>query len=170
MLSLRLAERRDSYFVWQLAMREDVRAVSTRGDYFTFDQHTEWYDRRLADSLILIASLDDERVGYVRWGNGADGLEVSIAIAGDRRREGIGHWALEESEKWARDRWPGRDLLALVRTSNLASWHLFSAAGYRMIGKVERMGKAHWLFWKRAPAILPVDASGARAEAESHGA
>ncbi len=170
MLSLRLAERRDSFFVWQLAMREDVRAVSTRGDYFTFDQHTEWYDRRLGDSLILIVEEDGEPCGYVRWGNGPDGLEVSIAIIPEYRKCGIGRWALTMSEKWAADRWPGRDLLALVLTSNLPSWHLFSSSGYRDIGKIERMGKTHWLFWKRAPAILPVDASGARTEAESHGA
>lgn len=173
MLWLRSARRSDSRFVYDLAMLPEVRAVSTREELFTWEDHERWYDLRLFNSLIFIVEEVTAggygSVGYVRWGNGDHGLEVAIAVLPFARRRGIARSALAQSEPLVQDRWPGRDMYALVRTNNMPSWHLFAAAGYDQIGRVERMGKSHWLFCKAAP-ILPADASGARAEAESHSA
>jgi len=98
------------------------------------DEHRAWLDAKLADpgcALHLIAH-GGAPAGTVRLDRrGAGGLEVSIAVAPDRHRLGIGKAALEVLRRLV----PWAELWAEVLPENRASHRLFEAAGYEPAGK-----------------------------------
>jgi RimJ/RimL family protein N-acetyltransferase len=92
------------------------------------DEHRKWVARRVADPVAVTEILlhREEPAGVLRLDPHADGLEVSIVVAPDHRRKGIGAAAL----KLARCLRPQSRLVAHVFSENTASQILFAKAGY----------------------------------------
>lgn len=91
-------------------------------------EHAAWFSRSLADPgrLLHIILHAGRPAGVLRLDQVAGGYEVSILVAPDCQRLGIGAAAL----KLARRLLPEQPLLAEVLPGNLASARLFPAAGY----------------------------------------
>lgn len=144
-------DHEDSHAIYHLSNAPDVVAVSTRGKTFAWAEHVEWYDRRIKDSLILIAEVDGQFVGYVRWGKveNKEEAEVAIAVAEPYRRKGYALDALTRSEGRCKARFGNVTLVALVLVGNDASAALFEKAGYKLVGWEERMDKQHQR-WEKA--------------------
>lgn len=143
--TIRPARVADSLFIWRLSMLDDVRAMSTRSERFTFQEHERWYREKLVSifNSIWVVEGDETPLGYVRYGR--DGLvaEVAIAIMPDARRNGLAKDLLLTTEPWALRNLEVSRLLALVLVENEPSQRLFSSAGYAFDGFEERMGKQH---------------------------
>ena len=128
---LRLAcpEDADTIFAWQ--RDERTRRYARNPAIPDWQEHLSWFAARLADLRchLLLIEHDGVPAGTLRLDSldGNDGLEVSILIAPDNYRLGIGGAALA----LARDFLPQADLHAEILSGNEASHRLFRAAGYR---------------------------------------
>lgn len=165
-VGVRPAAERDRWWVYEIAMDETTRAMSTRSDRFTREQHSAWYDRRLADSdqLFLIGVIGGAEIGYVRFGRATEkelaavgssrppdraSAEVAIALAPRDRGKGYAAPLLLAGEAALRARWPDvHRLFALILPGNDASAAAFGRAGYDRLGMEIRLGKRHELFAK----------------------
>ncbi len=165
-LTVRRATIDDMWWVYDVAMDPTTRAMSTRSERFSREQHATWYHRRLIDpdQLFLIGLRGGERIGYLRFGRATArelaavdsprtedraSTEVGIAIAPDHRGRGHAAPLLITGEVEVRARWKDvRRLVALILPANLASLSAFSRAGYSRTGEELRLGKRHEVFEK----------------------
>jgi UDP-2,4-diacetamido-2,4,6-trideoxy-beta-L-altropyranose hydrolase len=165
---LRPAAIDDCAFLYRLSMEPSVRVNSVRSDEFTFQEHEDWFAKKLADddARIWIALEDDIRFGQVRyqrvvygkqlWSGGpvatpaigARLAEVSIALSDGWRGRGWGRTLLGATTDWARRELRVKTLVALVLANNAASVATFRSAGYRWTADEERLGKQLWRYEK----------------------
>lgn len=124
-------------------------ALRTRAPIAWAD-HLAWLEARLEDpgSLLWIAEDGDAPVGQVRLQWDELGLEVSLYVASDARRRGVGRALLDHAARATARRWPGRALIARVRHDNAPSLALFRQAGY-----VEAAREVSHVVLRHAPAI-----------------
>ena len=143
-IALRPAQADDARYVWTTNNEPTVRAQSIQTGDIGWDDHVEWYRRRLAraDARLFIGVEGDEPVGVVGF-DVADGEAViSIAVEPRHRGRGIGQQLIALVTEQARA-YPGvRVLVALIRPSNVASQHAFINCGYRETRKTEVAGAA----------------------------
>ncbi len=86
-----------------------------------------------ANRLTVRARAGDREVGKVSaWGID-EGLEVSIYVDPDLRRQGIGSQMLAALPSACAERWPRAPFIAKISPGNMASRRLFERAGYRLI-------------------------------------
>jgi glutamate-1-semialdehyde aminotransferase/L-amino acid N-acyltransferase YncA len=118
-------------FAWLNAPDRREMSLATR-EPVAWESHLTWLEARLDDpgSALWIADEGDTSVGQVRLQWAETGLEVSLYVAPEARRQGIGRSLLHHAAQAAARRWPGRTLLARVRPENTASLALFRRAGY----------------------------------------
>lgn len=129
-----------------------VRASAVRTDPVGPAGHARWFARRLADPrcLLLVAELgdDQEPVGQVRLelvdppGDEAKDARVEVDVSLDRaaRGRGLAGPLLVAAVARSRERWPGVDVVALVRPDNAASMAAFRRAGFVADGTTARHG------------------------------
>lgn len=135
---LRRAARDDgeTMFIWQCD--PGARRFSRNPEAPSRERHFSWLDAKLADPgcLLHIVTHGDEPAGILRLDriegspakNGA--LEISILVATDRLRRGIGSAALALARRLV----PSCEIRAYVLPENQASADLFAGAGYRPDG------------------------------------
>lgn len=133
-------------------MDDSVRAMSTRGQVFLWDEHDAWYRGKLEDGLnrIWIMEVSEIPVGQIRYGRVPnDSLaETAIAISPSHWGNGYASDLLTTTLPWAQQ-WLGVSrMVALVLVGNLRSKFLFERAGFRYVGDEQRMGKDHWRYEK----------------------
>lgn len=99
--------------------------------------HHRWMKHRLADpdTGIWIAEMDEKPIGQVRIQLGQQGYEVDIYVSPEFRGRGLAGQMLHLSKKIGCERWPGLQLVAVIKNSNAASQRLFLQAGYRMVSQ-----------------------------------
>ena len=97
--------------------------------------HQKWMKRRLADpdTGLWIAELDEKPIGQVRIQLGHQGYEVDIYVSPEFRGQGLAGQMLYLSKTLACGKWPGMNMVAVIKNSNTASQGLFIKAGYRMV-------------------------------------
>ena len=134
-LSMRLAGRQDSKYIWQWRNDEQTRAMSINTEYVEFAQHCAWYDKELDSdtSVVLIAFLSDTstRVGMVRFDSRLDSAlaEVSINLNPDFRGLGLSSAVL--SLAIAKFLPEGiKTVVAKVKLENTPSQALFEKMGF----------------------------------------
>jgi UDP-2,4-diacetamido-2,4,6-trideoxy-beta-L-altropyranose hydrolase len=122
----------EQMFIWQT--HPSTRRHSFTPEPPSWGEHLRWLCDRLADPrcLLRVVLLGDQPVGSVRLNRRAvadcpDGYEVSIAIAPECRRLGIGKAALILASELI----PHLPLVARIKPENEASQRLFSMCGYR---------------------------------------
>ncbi len=134
LVGLRRATRNDAATLLGWQRDPETRRHARNPDAPTEDEHRAWLGAKLADPGCALHLIDHGGVpaGTVRLDRrGAGGLEVSIAVAPDRHRLGIGQAALEVLRRLV----PWAELWAEVLPGNRASHRLFEAAGYEPAGK-----------------------------------
>jgi RimJ/RimL family protein N-acetyltransferase len=118
--------------------------MSRTNDPVAPDAHRRWLDGVLGDDgrLLLVASIEDEAVGTVRFDREADDLwEVSITMSPDARGRGLARPVLAAAERaWRRQVGTTPQVFACVRPDNAASARLFVGAGYRQRARARADG------------------------------
>jgi UDP-2,4-diacetamido-2,4,6-trideoxy-beta-L-altropyranose hydrolase len=122
----------EQMFIWQT--HPSTRRHSFNPAPPSWTEHLRWLSTRLADPrcLFRVILLGDRPAGTVRLDRRAisgcpDSYEVSIAIAPDCRRMGVGKAALSLASQLV----PGLPLVARIKPGNDASHRLFAICGYR---------------------------------------
>ncbi len=106
------------------------------------------------DSVSLIARVDGEIVGFIIGkiyvsGKSAIGHILTIDVAPEHRRRGIGLKLLQNIEKMFRCK--GVKICCLeVREDNIAALSLYQKFGYKKVGRLENYyGNAHGVYLKK---------------------
>lgn len=149
------------------AMREDCRTVyAWRNDpesrlalrdtaRIQYDDHAAWYDRCLSDSdvVMLIAERNQQPVASVQFDlldEAAAAYAVNIAVAPDRRGQGLGRRSLAAACEELR-RLRGKVAIAAdVRTDNQAALRIFQLGGFKPVSSPEASGFVR-LVYERSP-------------------
>ncbi len=142
-LSWRRATKDDAALLWRWANDAETRENAFDPAPIPYADHVGWLERRLASDAtrLLIFSDDAGPVGQVRF-DVVDGVaEIDIAIAPERRGQGLGTAMLRQALACLRVEW-GETLRprAHVLTHNERSLRLFRRCGFREVGTRERHG------------------------------
>jgi len=120
-----------------LEWRNDVetRRASLNDTEIPLDEHACWLAAQLASPdvalYIIEAGPDCVPCGQVRLNRlPGGGALVSIGLAGNRRRQGLGTAALRAVQERGRPAW-ATPLYAVIRLDNVTSRRAFEAAGFR---------------------------------------
>src|SRR5437763_1683945 len=99
MLTLRPAVEGDSRLIWTWANDPLVRAVSFSTAPITWEQHQQWFARKLNDqtcTMFIAMSAEGTPVGQVRFETtGEEQVVVSVSIDRARRGSGLGRALIE---------------------------------------------------------------------------
>lgn len=134
-MEVRRATTADAARLLAWANDPDTRAASFRSSPISPEEHAAWLTRTLTmpTRRLLVGMLGDEPIGQVRLDVIAPGeAEVGIAIAPDRRGQGLGAGLLAAAVATGR-RDPAlavERFIARVRIENQASIRLFERAGF----------------------------------------
>ncbi|MEM9191279.1 MAG: GNAT family N-acetyltransferase, partial [Myxococcota bacterium] len=119
-----------------------TRSMSFRPDPIGWEEHVEWFTRKLADptSIMFIALNDDAEVGVVRFDQRETRETISVSVAPDARGRGhavrlirLGCRALRSvGRQGAVDAW--------IQTRNVASIKSFERAGFSKVEDGEQGG------------------------------
>ncbi len=160
MLTLRHADERDERATWEWANDPVTRASFFNNTTIPWEEHREWFRRRLVDPRARLWMAEDESgaaLGLVRfaWADGEHEASASVVVAPAAR--GRGHGAaivLRGSHKLLKSA-PVESIHAHIRLENEASRKAFVRAGYQSDGVVEVDGTTANRFTLRA-ADLPI--------------
>lgn len=132
-LSLRAARAADVQLYYEWASDDDVRAQSFNSAPIPFEQHQQWFARRLdSDASVLLVALDQqgEAVGQVRFEQVADGWQIGFSLDRRWRGQGLAVPMLAAAIAHLAARAPQALLLAQVKRQNSASSRAFVALGF----------------------------------------
>lgn len=139
LLRLHRAREEDSRILWEWANEPDVRRLSFSSGPISWEDHQQWYARRIndPDSAIWIArNADDQAVGQIRFDcQGDDAVHISISVAAGWRGRGFGRELIAAGLRKASRVFPGRLAHALIKRENEASVRAFEAAGFVLAGE-----------------------------------
>ncbi|MSO74228.1 MAG: aminotransferase class III-fold pyridoxal phosphate-dependent enzyme [Alphaproteobacteria bacterium] len=139
-MKFRAVKRDDAaqLFAWLNAPDRRDASFATRKTVAWTD-HLAWLEARFDDpgSALWIAEDGNRPLGQVRLQWTDAGLEVSLYVAPEARKQGVGRALLDHAALTAARRWPGRSLIAHVRPNNAASLGLFRRAGYEETARAD---------------------------------
>lgn len=140
-VGLRLATAADSALMLEWQRNDQTRRHARNPRPPAADEHERWMRRYLGDvgGVLTVIVHDGEPAGVLRFDATTGGLEVSILVAPERYRKGIGGAVLS----LARELFPDVDLFAEVLPANAASQALFRGAGYRPLGDGLYVNRPH---------------------------
>jgi RimJ/RimL family protein N-acetyltransferase len=129
---LRLASLTDELTLLKWQQHPMTRRYARNPSIPTTEEHHRWITNVLSDvdCLLTIIERDGKPLGMLRLDrrpDGASAYEVSILVAPDQFRQGIGSCALS----LARQLLPAAELIAEVLPQNEASMKLFASSGYQ---------------------------------------
>lgn len=112
--------------------------MSGSGASVSGNAHRAWYAAALADPArrIVIAFLEAQKVGMVRYDRKGETATVSIALNPQMRGKGLARPMLAGSEALV-SAWAPIELVAFIRPENVASRKAFESAGYAAAGQAD---------------------------------
>ena len=128
-------EDMEQFFLW--ANDKEVRKNSFSMDPISYEEHQEWYEKKLEEETTQMYILCDGslEVGSLRLEYDAQGAEISYSIAPEYRGHGYGKELISLAEQEVR-RWAemsGKAVIkAQVKPGNQASKRIFTEAGYEV--------------------------------------
>jgi len=133
----------DAALLWRWANDAETRRNAFDPSPIPYDRHVGWLERRLASDAtrLMIFSDDAGPVGQVRFDVDGGVAEIDIAIAPERRGQGLGAAMLREALAGLRAEWgDGVRPRAHVLPHNERSLRMFRRCGFREVGAQERDG------------------------------
>lgn len=132
---LRVANQDDCELIWTWANDPLVRRMSFHSDPIPYEQHTEWFDARLKNSMAIIqvAEVDGKPAGQVRleFSETEDGWVVDISVAPEFRGRGLALEIMQKAISALRRIHREARVVAWVKKANENSVRVFDAAGFR---------------------------------------
>lgn len=104
-----------------------------------------WYEEHLNAYPILVATINEEKVGYISLSKfrNSEGYsktaEVSIYVSDNFKNKGIGKFLMNEIEIKAKE-YGFHTLISVITSNNLVSISLHEKLGYNFNGKLSQVG------------------------------
>ena len=133
----------DAALLWRWANDAETRRNAFDPSPIPYASHVGWLERRLASDATRLLIFSDEAgpVGQVRFDVDDGVAEIDIAIAPERRGQGLGTAMLREALTGLRAEWGERVRpRAHVLAHNEPSLRMFRRCGFREVGMDERHG------------------------------
>lgn len=144
-LRLRLAKLEDARMFWEWVNDPAVRRASFSGEHVAWDEHLEWFCRRLRDEACIMFVVEDAEgvpVGQVRFDiDERQEAEVDVSVIRERRGQGYGSAAITAAVEELLRRKPVRRINAYIKSTNVASVRAFENAGFARAGTVVVRGQ-----------------------------
>ena len=141
-LKCRLANANDVNLLFSWVNDFKVRKNSFSSDEISYQEHIEWFSKTIADEsvTIYIFSLDNEPIGQVRLKYETNSVLISYSVAQKYRGMGFGKQIIHEIEKKISERYPQtRNIIAKVKSDNIASQKIFEDNNYNLISSEENV-------------------------------
>jgi UDP-2,4-diacetamido-2,4,6-trideoxy-beta-L-altropyranose hydrolase len=148
-LQLRLATSDDLLPLWRLANDAAVRQFSLSPDPITLEEHSAWFQAKLAreETAIWVFDFHGLILATVRYDRvDPQTAEVSLSVAPAFRRRGLGTKLLQRNLRLIRDRLGVKRLRAVVRQENVPSARIFVKTGFRQVDVAQVKGHACQVF------------------------
>jgi len=142
-IKVRRVELEDAKLLWEWANDPIVRQFSFTKDPIEYDSHLVWLKAKLRSSKTCFWIIENvgQPVAQVRFDLvDRAAAEVSFSVAAESRGQGIGTYALMETEGLTADILGVHRLLALVLMNNPVSQRVFDKCGYKLIEQCELQG------------------------------
>lgn len=153
-LKLRPITMEDCHLLWEWANNPVVRANSFDSNPIQWNEHVNWFHRKLTDPHCLIYIVVDERgmaVGQVRFDiNSTRSAEIDISIDPKEMNKGYGSAALKLACQSLLRESNAIKVLAHIKGGNKASISTFTKAGFVNKGQQDFKGhKAIEMVWSQ---------------------
>lgn len=143
MFSPRKILDRDCLTLWQWVNHPDVRKASFSGQEIGWNEHNEWFARKLRDEQCQWIIYEDEEsaVGTVRVDaiSALEG-EISLTIAPEYRGQGLAPHLLKRAVRQLFASTALSRIRALIKPENTASVRAFERAGFICVGTAHAKG------------------------------
>jgi RimJ/RimL family protein N-acetyltransferase len=153
-ISLRPVAISDAEFLYKLASDGTARKNFMSPEPPAWESHLAWLHETIAQHGSrmgwIVTSFSGQALGFVWAEKRAGAAVVSINLAREARRRGIGVAALRRLSGVVSERWPTLPLRAYIKSGNTASVRAFEYAGYRLMGWSSQGGEYYELYG-RAP-------------------
>lgn len=136
MFKIRKAHKEDSRKIYDIRNDESVLQYSFDPNKTSYETHQAWFEASLKNDLrkIFVIESQEKIAGVVRYDLDQNQIssEVSIYIAKDFWGQGLGQWALLESEPLLKMEAPAcKKIVAKVFFENIASLKIFEKCNYK---------------------------------------
>ncbi len=139
-MKIRRAMQEDSRLVFEWANDEVTRSVSFSHDIIQWEDHQQWYQRRMDDpgSVFFIArDPEGAALGIVRFQIEGNRAIASINLSPEQRGKGYGSQFLRLASKRLFQESSISQIDAFIKSDNAASVRAFMHAGYHLFGHSE---------------------------------
>jgi UDP-2,4-diacetamido-2,4,6-trideoxy-beta-L-altropyranose hydrolase len=136
-LTLRQATAEDCSMVWEWANEPFVRAASFNSNPIPWDEHREWFRKKLGDSscwYYIVLNDMGLPIGQVRFDTRGDQAEINVSISSSVRGHDFGTKAIRTASECLFCETQVTRINANIKLENKASVHAFAKAGYKEIG------------------------------------
>lgn len=133
-LEFRKATLEDSRLLFDWSSDDLVRQNSFNSEQLIFENHNQWFTDKLKDEnqLFLIAMVDNQEAGLVRYSLGKNNAVVGISISKQFRGKQLAARFLVESAK-VYFKTNALPIFAYIKKQNIASIKSFENAGYSFL-------------------------------------
>jgi len=109
-------------------------AMSLVSEPVPWEGHVAWFEGSLQNPKrhLLVAELDEQAVGTIRFDDVDDTAEISITVSPDQRGKGMGTSLLEAADSWASEELGLDRIIARIKENNPASIAIFKKSGYEI--------------------------------------
>jgi len=136
-LRLRQVREEDCGLLWNWANDKDVRGSSFSPESILWDEHIQWFAKKLNDpNCFHFIALDEQDIpiGQVRFDIRGEETEIDVSIDAEWRRCGNGSSLIELATENMFLTTPLKAVHAFVKLHNAASVHAFKKAGFQDSG------------------------------------
>ncbi len=152
-LKIRPVSNTDCRLLWEWVNEPQVRAFAFRSEAVSWEEHLDWFHKKLADPDCSIFILTDESgvsMGQVRFDMESEkSTEIAVSISTEQRGCGYGTEAIRLACEQLRRQRPITEVIAYIKPDNLPSIRAFQKAGFADRGKkIVRGQEAVWMTWK----------------------
>lgn len=129
----------DSRTLWEWRNHPKIRGNFFNTAEVPWEEHEEWFSRRLADSRsrIYMCECNGKKIGVIRFEDSKDEISVSVNLNPAFLGKGIGpHLIKTGTEKFFEETRSRKKAVARIREDNIASQKAFKKAGYTLVEEV----------------------------------
>jgi UDP-2,4-diacetamido-2,4,6-trideoxy-beta-L-altropyranose hydrolase len=137
-IEMRSAVKEDARNLFEWRNHEFIRTASRSSQSIEWTEHQAWFNEILTcpDSSLLIGTLNESKIGVVRYDYVGNEAEISIYLNPELLGSGFGAGLLKSAEHWLRlHKHDIKSVVAYVLGHNVRSAKFFTSAGYLVDSK-----------------------------------